>query len=123
MILKKNVLSLKERAMSKKCPWCKVDVYLTELKHWWRCPECQTEFPERAFPKERTVFDRITVSRDVLAEKLVYPSENFKVREWDAEKEEWTKPHGFWRSTLIPNRDFDTKPEAIAATVAKLDEV
>ena len=59
--------------MSKKCPRCKFNVYLTELKHWYKCPKCQTEFPERAFPKEITLFHRITESPEVLARKVVYP--------------------------------------------------
>jgi hypothetical protein len=93
--------------MSKKCPWCKVDVYLTEIKHWWRCPECQTEFPERAFPKESTLFDRITASPEVLAEKLVYRYDG----------------NGTWRSFLLYGYEFLTKAEAIAATIARLKEV
>lgn len=101
--------------MSKKCPWCKVDVYLTELKHWWRCPECQTEFPERAFPKERTLFDRITASPEMLAPKFVYHVTSFL--------DGLDKPKKIWYSTIIQGRFFDTETEAKRATVAKLKEV
>ena len=101
--------------MSKKCPWCKVDVYLTELKHWYKCPECQTEFPERAFPKEITLFDRITASPEVLAPKFVYHVTSFL--------DGLDKPKKIWYSTLINNQYFNTELEAKRATVEKLKEV
>ena len=63
--------------------------------------------------KENTLFDRITQSPEVLAEKLVY---------YDCD--------GYWHSTIVFCRmfsgvfeDFNTETEAIAATVAKLKEV
>lgn len=92
--------------MSKKCPWCKVDVYLTEFKHWWRCPKCQTEFPESAFSKEQTLFDRITQSEERLAETYIFNHDG-KV----------------FKSLLLPNMVFKSREEAHAATVAKLQEV
>ena len=108
--------------MSKLCPYCKskkVGLFNDTVAC---CRTCDRVLGKSQLI-DRTLFERITESPEVLAEKLVYPSENFKVREWDAEKEDWTEPHGFWRSTLIPNRDFNTKSEAIAATVEKLKEV
>ena len=95
--------------MSKKCPWCEVDVYLTEIKHWWRCPKCQTEFPERAFPKESTLFDHIKQSPEVMAKFLVFHNRIYKGR---------TKYH-----SAVVGGEFDTKEEAIAATLEKLKEV
>ncbi len=105
--------------MSKKCPWCKVDVYLTELKHWYKCPECQTEFPERAFPKEITVFDRLTASMEVLAENSVYVESEHTVMV-DGSEFGATFPGG-WTSPFI-EYSYGTKEEAIAATVEKLKE-
>lgn len=99
--------------MSKKCPWCKVDVYLTELKHWYKCPECQTEFPERAFPKEITLFDRITSSPEVLAPKFIYYTVN----------RNQSAPYYWYCSALIPGKKWSKEAEAIAETVAKLKEV
>ena len=99
--------------MSKKCPWCKVNVYLTELKHWYKCPECQMEFPERAFPKEITVFDRITSSPEVLAPKFVHEATTCDGDGHVLSGYKSTIIAGFW---LV-------EPEAIAATVAKLKEV
>jgi hypothetical protein len=97
--------------MSKKCPWCKVDVYLTEIKHWWRCPECQTEFPERAFPKESTLFDHVTESPEVLAPNFVYL----------AMSDEYGRD--YWGSSLIDGKFWRTKKEAIAATLVELERV
>jgi uncharacterized protein YuzB (UPF0349 family) len=54
--------------------------------------------------KEQTLFDRITASPEVLAEKLVYDIE-------------WA-----WYSTIIPDKGWAMRKEAIAATVAKLKE-
>jgi hypothetical protein len=79
------------------------------LKHWYKCPECQTEFPERAFSKEITLFDYITTSPEVLAEKLVYLECIDRM----------------WHSTIFPypENPYPTRNEAIAATVARLKEV
>lgn len=57
--------------------------------------------------KENTLFDRITQSPEVLAERLVYRYDG----------------NGTWRSFLLYGYEFLTKSEAIAATVAKLKEV
>jgi hypothetical protein len=61
----------------------------------------------KAIPQ--TVFDRITASEEVLAEKLVF-------RKYYILRDER------WTSNVI-NFEFETKPEAIAATVARLKEV
>lgn len=66
-------------------------------------------------PQHPTLFDRITASPEVLAEKLVFaigrivPDYNHVVT--------------LWYSTIIPDITFETRTEAIAATVAKLKEV
>lgn len=67
----------------------------------------------------KTLFDQITQSPETLAERLVY-------RVWDEFEIDWV-----WYSTVLKassGRDFNkvsfnTKEEAIAATVAKLKEV
>ncbi len=56
-----------------------------------------------------TVFDRITASPEVLAEKLLY-----------APLGEFCK---LWYSTVLPGWHWNVKTEAIAATVAKLKKV
>ena len=56
-----------------------------------------------------TIFDHITASLEVLAEKLVYMTLN--AGRWE------------WCSTLLPDKSFETKTEAIAATLARLKEV
>jgi transcription initiation factor TFIIIB Brf1 subunit/transcription initiation factor TFIIB len=89
-----------------------------------KCPDCGSLNVEEAFEGESyckdcflhcatadledaSVFDQITQSMDVLAEKLVFPLHD-----------------GWWMSTVIYDGSrFATKPEAIAATVAKLKEV
>jgi hypothetical protein len=58
---------------------------------------------------ERTIFDRITASEEVLAEKLVYR------KYYILRGETWT--------SNVLTAEFETKTEAIAATVAKLKEV
>ena len=58
----------------------------------------------------KTVFDRITVNEETLAEKLVH----FESPVWR---------EAYWTSTVIEYSEFDSYEEAIAATVAKLKEV
>lgn len=57
---------------------------------------------------ERTVFDRITTSEEVLAPYFV--------------RADFDEPFLPWFSTLT-NESFETHEQAIAATVAKLNEV
>ena len=66
--------------------------------------------------KENTLFDRITQSPEVLAEEFVEP-----YTRWGADGHLET----LWRSNFreLSGMLFDTKEEAIAATVAKLKEV
>ena len=68
---------------------------------------------ECEYVNNMTVFDRITTSPEVLAEKLV-----FQFIGYDGNG----LFHGYWKST-ITDWDYNTKSEAIAATVAKLKEV
>lgn len=66
----------------------------------------------RSFAKP-TLFDRITQSPERLAPKLVY----WTLIEYDG------KIHTHWMSTITGEVIYDSEPEAIAATVAKLKEV
>ena len=67
---------------------------------------------------DATVFDQITASPEVLAEKLVY-CEKWTITSEHPEK---GKEYEYWSTPFIENL-YKTKAEAIAATVAKLKEV
>jgi hypothetical protein len=75
-------------------------------RSFFKCETCGQMGMSEKFPK-MTVFDQITASPEVLAEKLVYRYDG----------------NGTWRSFLLLWYEFLTKEEAIAATVAKLKEV
>lgn len=80
---------------------------------WCNCKRCKYFAKVADFP-EQTVFDKITASPEVLAEKLVY-------RELITEEDD-----GYvyrWRSTILPNDFWYNDARAIAATVARLKEV
>ena len=95
--------------MSKKCTLCgSTDVvpYKNNLfgEPMLMCNNCKEPGVWYRF-EEPTLFDRITASPEVLAEKLVYDVE-------------WC-----WFSTILWNGVWSSKEEAIAATVEKLKEV
>ena len=104
---------------NKRCSVCLalMDVfgYSRKEKHTiYQCPKCgnQEILRDADVPlpiHTQTVFDRITASPDVLAEKFVYHG----VTSWDDD---------FYASTIC-DETFETRAEAIAATVAKLKEV
>lgn len=69
-----------------------------------------------------TVFDRITQSPEVLAEKLVYVIKQlFTISGTSRENPGGYEVKTKWFSTIVDG-DFDSEAEAIAATVAKLKE-
>lgn len=78
---------------------------------WCNCKRCKYFAKVTDFP-EQTVFDKITASPEVLAEKLVYS--------------EWIETFGrsllVYRSTILGSKHFESYTEAITATVAKLKE-
>lgn len=80
--------------MSKKCPKCGSGYF--EVREDDTCLSCGWH--------RVTVFNRITASPEVLAEKLVYCGV-------------------YYKSTIIPGESWEYKQEAIAATVARLKEV
>lgn len=57
----------------------------------------------------KTLFQFIMQSPDVLAETLVY-----RIHDYDG--------HEYWTSNVLTS-DFETKPEAVAATLAELKKV
>ena len=103
--------------MSKKCPRCESkDIHITEYPaptdSMATCYGCgYTDLADR-FP-EQTVFDRITASPEVLAKELITTS-----------YDEFKDCTVYWAWLGNGRREaYYSKPEAIAATVAKLKEV
>lgn len=99
--------------MSKKCPKCGNKEIIIDKHEFAYCTDCEMYEPMEWFA-EQSVFDRITASPEVLAEKLVYCDDEGV----------------YWHSTIVFSKmfpdcleDFKTEAEAIAATVAKLKEV
>lgn len=106
--------------MSKKCPKCNSEevtqLYCFSPKDGWqyRCESCQLRcYPDAVHENKQTVFHRITASPEVLAEKLVFW---MSLHHSDGSVE-WVAV-----STIAEGK-WKTKAEAIAATVAKLNEV
>ena len=88
------------------CPWCNHSNVTAEGRNHY-CNYCGHEWQYKP-----TVFDQITASPDVLAERLVYlvrSSYNGAT-------------NYYWRSTVV-DAAWKTKTEAIAATVERLKEV
>ena len=88
------------------------------------CPDCQHRWKIRESQPKPTVFDTITASPEVLAEKLVYCNVQVKTTPSTSREQpggvELTKG---WYSTIIPAKVWSNEEEAYAATVAKLKEV
>lgn len=101
--------------MSKKCPLCGGVAVLSGKNFLdedvYECTFCHEPGHHSRF-KEQTVFDHITESVEALAEKLVYyylQIPHFTV--------DLVEVH---RSTIIPHLTFESKEEAISATVEEL---
>lgn len=71
----------------------------------------------------KTLFDRITRSPVVLAPRLVFCAEYKTIKPMYLEGKGGIIVGEVWKSTVIDGASFKTKAEAIAATVAKLNEV
>jgi hypothetical protein len=109
--------------MSKICVECGCEVIPSDIQGLYYCPHCEDNLNTTDDVRDYTLFDRITASPEVLAEKLVYCS-----------LEEYYKPFSSnkcgmglvireeWRST-ITGGTYRSKAEALAATVEKLKEV
>ena len=93
------------------CPDCGSDMVMTERRPdgYHICRKCCFYWRNEAKPKQ-TIFKEITQSEEALAEKLVY----ITVTAWG---------ETVYMSTIIRDRMFKTREEAIAATVARLKEV
>ena len=94
-----------------------------ECRNYFECDSaCENDWACEDFePQGKTVFDRITASPEVLAEKLVYQRNCKMIHQNDkCTIEYWTFS---WKSSVIKGQSFETKEQAIAATVARLKEV
>lgn len=83
---------------------------------YYRCKTCGQRGDKDKFTQQ-TVFHRITASPEVLAENLVYSFNLYR----NTSDERVKQKH--WSSSLTEDYAFETKKEAIAATVAKLKEL
>lgn len=101
--------------MSKKCPSCGSKKIIIDNYDFAYCIACELYAMAEKFP-EQSVFDRITQSEEVLAEEFVEPYTT-----WAADG----SLDKMWQTSFrdLSCRLFDTKEEAIAATVEKLKEV
>lgn len=105
--------------MSKKCPKCEsnnVHLAATVPHALCVCFDCRYQWKNKYKPRKKTVFQKITASPEVLAEEFVEPY----IR-WGEDG----RPETLWRSNFreLSGILFDTKEEALAATVARLKEV
>lgn len=112
--------------MSKiKCPQCgdrdvSITPYTPPDRDVASCYKCGYTSLAENFPRQ-DLFDRLTASPEVLADKLVYQRNCKMIHQNDkSTMEYWTYS---WKSSVITGQSFETKEEAIAATVAKLKEV
>jgi hypothetical protein len=99
------------------CRYFEVDRIAAKCKKG--CVICGDDMPACEYfeMEEPTVFDRITASPEVLAPCLVFHIEK------TVQSGELQYNIVSWGSTIIPERTFETEPEAIAATIARLKEV
>lgn len=112
--------------MSKKCPICKSINCIVEVgkagagKPWFTCLHCHTDlWEEEILPV--TVFDKITESVEMLAEKLVYRRNCKMIHQNDKTSLEYCTYS--WKSSIIKGQSFETYEEAIAATIEELKKV
>lgn len=103
--------------VSKKCPQCESkDIHITEYpsptNSMATCYGCGFAGQLEQFP-EQSVFDHITESPKVLAEKLVYQFIAY-------DRDGLFVSH--WRSTLTGDKEYLSKPEAVAATIKELEK-
>ena len=102
--------------MSKKCPKCESkDIHITyypaPTDNMATCYGCGYADLADRFP-EQSVFDHITASEEVLADKFVYCAEPERFCEC-----------ADWRSIILGNVSFATRDKAYSATLEKLKEV
>lgn len=93
---------------------------------FYRCENCKEVGMQDNFPKQ-TIFDQITQSYEMLAEKLVYKT----AIEGQETVYDWygngvgVRSHIYyvWKSSVTGDDTYTSEKEAIAATVVKLKEV
>jgi hypothetical protein len=73
--------------------------------------------------RRETLFDRITASPEVLAEKLVYCLNSSSFRVIDSAGRLLAYENEVWASTILPGSFWTEYKEAYAATLARLKEV
>ena len=96
--------------MSKKCMWCGCEVNPNVIQGMYYCPRCDEDLTDKdVLPM--TVFDYITESEEKLAENFICKI----LTEYDEYK--WRGEIGSinWKS-----EEFDTRAEAIEATIEEL---
>ena len=96
--------------MSKKCIWCGGEVNPNVIQGMYYCPRCDEDLTDQdVLPM--TVFDYITESAEKLAENFIYKI----LTEHDEYK--WRGEIGSinWKS-----EEFDTRAEALIATIVEL---
>ena len=106
--------------------WCNDDHGIC-WETFYKCKKCGRKTKDKQWYvyKKPTLFDRITASPEVLAEKFVYRTVEFFYD--DNHKPE--PNHIYYVSALLVSKNtggkiyFETKEDALAATVAKLKEV
>ncbi len=107
----------RDEKMSNQCPYCGSlrNVCVSPVSLKYVCLACEKFFIKGEQPKQ-TVFEKITSSLEVLAEEFVEPYTT-----WGADG----YLNKMWRTNFrdLSGMLFDTREEAIAATVAKLKEV
>lgn len=114
--------------MSKiKCPQCKdrdvsVTLYTPPDKDVASCCKCGYTALAEDFP-EQSLFDLITQSPEVLAPRLVFCAEYKTIRPMYLEGKGGIIVGEVWKSTVIAGASFKTESEAIAATLARLEEI
>lgn len=101
--------------MSKKCPYCgSIRIATPPSGDVSVCLACESFLNTVNGKSKQTVFDSVTASPAVLADKLVYDWGHL-CHNGDVKI--------YWKSTILPDAVFYSKYEAIAATLEELKEV
>jgi DNA-directed RNA polymerase subunit RPC12/RpoP len=112
-----TIHKIRREKMSNQCPYCGSlrNVCISPVLLKYVCLACEKFFSKGEQP-EQSVFNRITQSPEVLAEEFVEP-----YTRWGEDGYLET----LWRSNFreLSGMLFDTKEEALAATVERLKEV
>lgn len=106
--------------MNNKCPKCGSVRIIKANEDVNICLACESLLNMINGENKSSIFDNITVSPEVLAEKLVYRIKQlFTVPSTSRENPGGYEFKTTWFSTIVDG-EFDSKEEAITATVEKL---